>query len=103
MFSVSCIRKPVFLLALAASFLAMPLWAEEKPATLKDDWKVSMAKSDKEGFAYCLMRGSYSNGLELAVALSPKKEVNIGVNVPDAGFKNGENHPMTVTVDDLLK
>jgi hypothetical protein len=103
MFSVSCIRKYAFLMALAAGLLAAPLMAEEKPAQLKGDWSVTMAKGEKDAFAYCLMRGSYSNGLQLAVALSPKKEINIGVNVPDAGFKDGEHHPMAVAVDDLIR
>jgi hypothetical protein len=103
MFSLSCTRKYAFLMALAASLLATPLLAEEKPAQLKGDWSVSMAKGEKDAFAYCLMRGSYSNGLQLAVALSPKKEVNIGVNVPDAGFKDGEHHPMAIAVDDLIR
>jgi hypothetical protein len=103
MFSVSCIRKYAFLLVLASGLAAAPLLAEEKPAQLKGDWSVTMAKGEKEAFAYCLMRGTYSNGLQLAFALSSKKEINIGVNVPDAGFKDGEHHPMAVAVDDLYR
>lgn len=77
--------------------------AEEKPATLKGDWQVGMIKDDKGAFGYCLMRGVFNNDLSLAVALSPKQELNLGVGVPKAGFAKDEKHQMIVSIDKLFK
>src|SRR5690349_10231848 len=79
------------------------LAAAPKPALLKGEWAVNMVKNEKGAFGYCLMRGAYSNGLQLAIALSPKGEVNVGVVVPEAGFTNGDKFPMAVAVDQSFR
>lgn len=98
----------MFLCALCFGFMslvAVPFAyaAEEKPATLKGDWQVGMIKDDKGAFGYCLMRGVFNNDLSLAVALSPKQELNLGVGVPKAGFAKDEKHQMLVSIDKLFK
>ncbi|NDE91519.1 MAG: hypothetical protein EB059_10385, partial [Alphaproteobacteria bacterium] len=51
-------------------------------AQQKGEWQVGMIKGEKGEFNYCLMRGEFNNDLSLAIALSPKQEINIGVGVP---------------------
>lgn len=65
----------------------------------KGDWQVGMIKNDKGEFNYCLMRADYNNDLSLAIALSPRQEINIGVGVPKGGFSKDEKHPINVKVD----
>lgn len=84
------------------------LAADAKPAKPKKEWSVGMVKGDPakgEGdkFAYCMMHAPYDNGLTLAVALSPKGEVNVGVQVPSASFKSTDKFPMTITIDKNIK
>jgi invasion protein IalB len=67
----------------------------------KADWQVGMIKGDKDKFNYCLMKAEFNNDLSLAIALSGKQEVNIGIGVPKAGFGKEDKHPMTVKIDDL--
>jgi hypothetical protein len=67
----------------------------------KADWRVGMINGDKDKFNYCLMKAEFNNGLSLAIALSGKQEVNIGIGVPKAGFSKEDKHPMTVKIDDL--
>jgi hypothetical protein len=97
---------PVFLhlsLAAALSLAAGSLLADNKPAMPKGDWDVGMMKDPKGQFGYCLMRAPYDNGLSLAIALSGKQEVNIGVQVPGASYSKDEKFPMVVAIDDKLK
>jgi hypothetical protein len=77
--------------------------AAASAATLTKDWQVGMIKNEKGDFGYCLMRGVFNNGLDLAIALSPKQEINLGVGVPKAGFTAEEKHEMLVTVDGIYK
>lgn len=90
------------LLFVAALAVAAPAYAETSAATPKGDWGVGMIKDDKGKFDYCLMRAPYSNGLSLALALSPKGELNIGVQVPKAEYKKEDKFPMVVAVDGKL-
>ncbi|HVY12449.1 MAG TPA: hypothetical protein VHB73_02670, partial [Alphaproteobacteria bacterium] len=89
--------------ALMAALWPLALAAAEKPAMPKGEWAVGMVPGEKGGFGYCLARAPYDNGLQLALALSPKRELNIGVMVPDGGFKDGDHYPMTVSVDGGFK
>lgn len=84
--------------------LALPLVAaEEKPATPKAAWQVGMMKDPKGNFGYCMMRAPYSSGLSLAVALSPKQEINLGIGVPKGGFGKEEKHQIIVGIDKIYK
>ncbi len=71
-------------------------------ATPKGEWKVGLVKDDKGGFGYCLARAEYNNGLTLAIALSPKQEINLGVGVPGAAYTKDDKYPMTVSIDGKL-
>lgn len=102
---LSCIRKSLATLVLAAGFLPLGLQAasDNAPAQLKGRWVVGMIQGEKGAFAYCLARAPYNNGLQLAIALSGKREVNIGVVVPEAGFSGGDKYPMAVSIDGNFK
>lgn len=67
-------------------------------ATSKNGWQVRMSRDEKGNFGYCVMSADFNNDLSLAVALSPKQEINIGIGVPKAGFSKEEKHPMNVAI-----
>ncbi len=97
-------RRLVLAAMLAALLPASTtLAAAPPPARLKGGFDVGMIEDGKGGFAYCLMRGKYGNGLQLAIALSPKHEVNIGVVVPEGGFTKDDKFLLKVRVDDIFE
>lgn len=73
--------------------------ASSDVATSKSGWQVRMSRDEKGVFGYCVMSANFSNDLSLAIALSPKQEINIGIGVPNAGFAKDEKHPMNVSID----
>lgn len=70
-------------------------------ATSKAGWQVRMSRDEKGNFGYCVMSAEFNNDLSLAIALSPKQEINIGIGVPNAGFTKDEKHQMNVAIDNL--
>lgn len=85
-----------------AALAAAQTNADPDVATPKGKWDVQMVPGPKGDFGYCLMRAPYSNGLTLAIALSPKQEINVGVQVPNADFTKDEKHPLNVSIDKLF-
>ncbi len=72
--------------------------AKSDIAQPKDKWQIGMIKGEKDEFNYCLMRAEFNNDLSLAIALSPKQEINLGIGVPKAGFTKDEKHQMNVSI-----
>ena len=104
--------KRVWILALlAAVSLAFPASAADKkaaapaakaaPSAAKPTWEVVAIRKPTDGsFAFCRAERYYADsGLTLAIALSPAMEVNVGIKVPDAGFKKGEGYPLALKVE----
>ena len=48
-------------------------------------------------FGFCLADYAYDDGRKFTVALSPENEINLGVTVPQAGFKAGAKYDLTLT------
>lgn len=48
-------------------------------------------------FGFCLADYAYDDGRKFTVALSPEEEINLGVTVPQAGFKAGAKYDLTLT------
>lgn len=97
------LRSLLFVSVLALTAPVHAHAASAAPASPKGDWGVGMIKDDKGKFNYCLMRAPYDNGLSLALALSPKGELNIGVQVPKAAYGKEDKFPMVVAVDGKLQ
>lgn len=53
---------------------------------------------DENGaFGFCLADYVYDDGRKFTVALSPEEDINLGVTVPQAGFKAGAKYDLTLT------
>lgn len=51
-------------------------------------------------FDYCIGEQPYADGRRFTIALSPKKEVNLGLSIPKAGFKKGAHYDIALRLDE---
>lgn len=96
-------RVRILALALALLLPFNAVAADKKPApkpARTDAWDIVAIRKTDGAFGFCRAeRRDKESGLTLAIALSPTKEINIGIKVPDGEFKKGETFPLTLRVD----
>lgn len=71
-----------------------------RATSLAEGWQVVAVRDPNDQLVFCRAEVlDPTTKLTLAVALSPKNEVNIGIKVPDGGFNKGEGFDVTLGLD----
>lgn len=100
MAKVGTVQNRCFPYLMAAIVALLSLSPVAAHAAAKTSWDVVTVKSGDGAFGFCRAETlDPATGFKLAVALSPSGETNLGIKVPDGGFKKGETFPLTITID----
>lgn len=82
---------------LATTILASPALAGLP--TPVEGWHTGAMNTSTGEFAYCVTEARFTNGLWLILAFNPKEGINLGVGMPGAQMKVGEETPVTVLIE----
>lgn len=82
---------------LATTVLASPALAG-LPAPI-EGWHTGAMRTAAGEFSYCVTEAKFTNGLWLILAFNPKEGINLGVGMPGAQMKVGEETPVTVLIE----
>lgn len=82
---------------LATTVLASPALAG-LPTPI-EGWNTGAMSTASGEFAYCVTEARFTNGLWLILAFNPKEGINLGVGMPGAQMKVGEETPVTVLIE----
>jgi len=94
--AISCCLLP----ALAFVLLALPpahATNEPRRTTSAPDVRAIFNIEGRPGF--CLAEHKYDDGKRLVIAVSPRKEINLEVSVPNAGFIKGEQYDLNLSLE----
>lgn len=82
---------------LATTVLASPALAGLP--TPVEGWHTGAMSTASGEFAYCVTEARFTNGLWLILAFNPKEGINLGVGMPGAQMKVGEETAVTVLIE----